>query len=158
MVKRLSYFFDRELSGFHQAAFLLAMAAIASKLLALLRDRFLAGAFGAGKTLDIYYAAFIIPDYLYAFLLFVVSANALIPIFLEKMSSPQSDGHSFLNEVFTVFVIIIIASVAILFFATPFLIPFVAPGFSEAEQEQVITLSRILLLSPLLLRETQACP
>ncbi|MFH0803607.1 MAG: lipid II flippase MurJ [Candidatus Tagabacteria bacterium] len=151
MVQKFLNFFDRELGGLHQAALFLALSAIGSKVLALLRDRFLAGTFGAGRTLDVYYASFILPDYLYTFLLFIVSAWALIPVFLEKISRSPNEGQSFLNEVLTVFFIITIFSVAVLFFLIPFLTPFIAPGFSQEEQSKVIDLSRILLLSPLLL-------
>jgi len=151
MVRKFLNFFDRELGGLHQAAFFLALSAVGSKVLALLRDRFLASTFGAGKTLDVYYASFVIPDYLYAFLLFIVSASALIPIFLEKKSQSFEEGRAFLNEVLTVFFIITIVCVVILFFLIPYLTPFIAPGFFPAEQNNVIALSRILLLSPLLL-------
>ncbi len=151
MVQRFLRYFDRELGGLHQAAFFLAMAAIASKLLALLRDRFLAGTFGAGKTLDIYYASFILPDYLYTFLLFIVSASALIPIFLEKISRSHEEGKKFLDNALTAFFAITVVCAAILFFLIPILTPFIAPGFSSGEQGRVVILSRILLLSPLLL-------
>ncbi len=151
MVRKFLNFFDRELGGLHQAAFFLALSAVGSKVLALLRDRFLASTFGAGKTLDVYYASFILPDYLYAFLLFIVSTSALLPIFLEKKSQSSEEGRAFLNEVLTVFFIITIVCVVILFFLIPYLTPFIAPGFSPAEQNNVINLSRILLLSPLLL-------
>lgn len=151
MVRKFLRFFDQEIGGLHKAALFLALSAICSKILALLRDRFLAGTFGAGKTLDIYYASFILPDYLYTFLLFIISANALIPIFLQKVSSSSEEGKFFLNGVLTVFFAITIICVIGLFFLIPHFIPFVAPGFSPEEQHQVIILSRILLLSPLLL-------
>ncbi len=151
MVRKFLNFFDRELGGLHQAAFFLALSAVGSKVLALLRDRFLASTFGAGKTLDVYYASFVLPDYLYAFLLFIVSASALIPIFLEKKSQSSEEGRVFLNEVLTVFFIITVFCIVVLFFLIPYLTPFIAPGFSQADQNNVIALSRILLLSPLLL-------
>ncbi len=151
MVQKLWHFLDRELGGLHQAALFLALSAVASKFLALLRDRFLASAFGAGKTLDIYYASFILPDYLYTFLLFIVSSSALIPIFLEKIKKSQDEGRSFLNEVLTVYFAITLFLIAIMFFLIPYLTPLVAPGFSSADKNQVINLSRILLLSPFLL-------
>ncbi len=151
MVRKFLNFFDRELGGLHHAAFFLALSAVGSKVLALLRDRFLASTFGAGKTLDVYYASFVLPDYLYAFLLFIVSASALIPIFLEKKSQSSEEGRIFLNEVLTVFFIITVFCIVVLFFLIPYLTPFIAPGFSQADQNNVIALSRILLLSPLLL-------
>lgn len=151
MVQRLLGFFDRELGGLHQAAFFLALSAIGSKLLALLRDRFLASTFGAGKTLDVYYASFILPDYLYNFLLFIVSASALIPLFLEKTSRSRDEGKRFLDNALTAFFALTVVCAAILFFLIPLLAPFIVPGFSADEQAQLIVLSRILLLSPVLL-------
>ena len=151
MAHKFMDFFDRELDGLHQAALFLALAAIISKLLALLRDRFLAGAFGAGKTLDIYYASFIIPDYIYNFLLLLVSANALIPIFIEKISQSSGEGRDFLSRVFSIFFVGTLAFMALMFFLIPYLTPFVVPGFSADERAQVNIFSRILLLSPFLL-------
>ena len=49
------------------AAVLLGATALASRGLGLVRDRLLAGAFGAGSELDIYYAAFRIPDLIFTF-------------------------------------------------------------------------------------------
>jgi len=51
------------------AAIILAAASLASRILGLLRDRLLAGTFGAGDILDIYYAAFRIPDLVYNLLI-----------------------------------------------------------------------------------------
>ena len=52
--------------GLHQAAYLLAALTLASQLLALLRDRVFAHTFGAGEVLDLYYAAFRVPDLVFA--------------------------------------------------------------------------------------------
>jgi len=138
-------FISREISGLHQAALLLAFSAVGAKILALFRDRLLASSFGADKTLDLYYASFRIPDFLYVFSLFLVSSTALIPLFLEKKSK------DFLNGVFTVYFSLICLAVVFTFFLMPLLAPLVAPGFSLPDLEILTTLSRILLLSPLLL-------
>jgi len=50
---RLFNVLNRKYSGLHQAAYLLALFALFSQLLALVRDRLLAGSFGAGLELDI---------------------------------------------------------------------------------------------------------
>ncbi|MEK7529828.1 MAG: murein biosynthesis integral membrane protein MurJ, partial [Patescibacteria group bacterium] len=50
------------------AAVLLGATALASRVLGLIRDRLLAGTFGAGMELDAYYAAFRVPDLVYSFL------------------------------------------------------------------------------------------
>ena len=51
------------------AALIVSAAGILSRILGLFRDRILASQFGAGDTLDIYYAAFRIPDLVYNLLI-----------------------------------------------------------------------------------------
>ena len=61
-----SRFFKQEAAGVHQTALLLALTSVVNGLLGLLRDRFLAAHFGATRSLDIYYAAFRVPDILFS--------------------------------------------------------------------------------------------
>src|SRR3989338_7976545 len=79
MVKNILNFLNREITGLHQAAYLLGFFAICSQVLALFRDRMLASQFGAGDTLDLYYSAFRIPDILFATVASIVSISVLIP-------------------------------------------------------------------------------
>src|SRR3989344_3251598 len=65
--------------GLHQAAYLLAALTLASQILALLRDRVFAHTFGAGEVLDLYYAAFRVPDFVFALVASLVSAYVIIP-------------------------------------------------------------------------------
>ena len=65
MVKRVVTFLNKEISGLHQAAYLLGLFAIIADILGLIRDRLLAATFGASHTLDIYYSAFRIPDFIF---------------------------------------------------------------------------------------------
>ena len=55
----------KEIRGLHEAAYLLAFFTFGSQIVALIRDRLLAHTFGAGETLDVFYAAFRIPDLLH---------------------------------------------------------------------------------------------
>ena len=65
MVRGVLNMVYKEVRGLHQAAYVLAFFAFGSQILALVRDRMLAHTFGAGYELDIYYAAFRIPDLLF---------------------------------------------------------------------------------------------
>lgn len=151
MVQRILKFFNYEFGNIHQAAIVLAFSSIGSGLLALLRDRLLAGHFGAGKTLDIYYVAFRIPDFLYILMLSLTSVAVIIPFFLERMSVSKERAYVFFNGVFSLFILSNFVLIIILFFLAPFLIRFMAPGFSALDQNQLINITRILLLSPFLL-------
>ncbi|MEW5908066.1 MAG: lipid II flippase MurJ [Patescibacteria group bacterium] len=151
MVNYFLKLFNREFGGFHHAAFLLALSSIGSSALGILRDRMLAGTFGAGKLLDIYYAAFRIPDFLYILSLSLVSVTVLIPFFLERLSKSKERAYSFFNQVFTVFIFMMTGLAVIFFMLAPFFVKIIAPGFSLEEQGQLTILTRILLLSPILL-------
>jgi putative peptidoglycan lipid II flippase len=64
------------------AAALLAFSALLSRLLGLFRDRLLAGRFGAGEELDIYFAAFRIPDFVYGILIIGGISAVFLPVLL----------------------------------------------------------------------------
>lgn len=142
---------NKEINGLHQTAFLLAMASVGAKILAIFRDRLLAGSFGAGKALDIYYASFRLPDLLYVISLFLVSVTALIPLIIKKREFGHKEARDFINSVFTVFFIAMILLVVVSYFATPYISVLIAPGFSDEDSKLLINFSRVLLFSPLLL-------
>ena len=77
----------------------------------------------------------------------------LIPFIVAKMDgdkvTPLAQKH--LNDVFTVFFSVIVLVSLIMFFLMPLLAPYIAPGFSPFFQDKLIVLSRIMLLSPILL-------
>ena len=151
MIKRVFNLFHQEFGGLNQAAMILASSSLISGFLGLLRDRLLAGTFGAGQMLDIYYASFKIPDFLYIISLSIASVTVLIPFFLEKISANQEKGQKFFDNIFTIFLLTMILLTVIVFFVIPYLSDIVAPGFSSAAKNQFVILTRILLLSPFLL-------
>lgn len=152
MVQRILKLFHREYGGLHKAALILALSAAGSSLLGLFRDRLLAGTFGASKSLDIYYASFRLPDLLYnVAALSIVSITVLIPFFLERLSDSKEKAYFFFNQIFTFFLFAMIVLGALFFFLVPLLKNFIAPGFSPEDQNQLVLLTRIMLLSPILL-------
>lgn len=151
MVKRVLKLMYSEIRGLHQAAYILALFAVGSQMLALLRDRLLAHTFGASGELDLYYAAFRIPDLLFALFSSVLSVYVLLP-FVSKARAEKnhSGGADILSQMFTVFVLLYSVVALLLFITTPYLVPRIFPGF--VEQTPLITLLiRILLLQPFLL-------
>src|SRR3990167_9339130 len=84
-------FISSEVRGLHAAVYVLAVCAMLSSLLALLRDRLLAGAFGAGTELDLYYAAFRIPDLIFVCLGALVSVYVLIPELARRDTHAQKE-------------------------------------------------------------------
>lgn len=152
MVKKILHIFNREITGLHQAAYLLGFFAILSQILALFRDRLLASMFGAGQSLDLYYAAFRIPDIVFATVASLVSVSVIIPFLVERIDRDEGEAKHFLNNIFTFYMVLMSVVSAILFFATPWLLKMFFPYMSKADTfGELVTMTRVLLASPFLL-------
>ena len=151
MVRKILGFLYRETNTINQAALLLGLFAFLSQVLAFLRDRLLAHIFGAGSELDIYYAAFRIPDLIFVAVASVVSLSVLIPFIIEEESRGSEALRSFINDIFSFFSVLIIIISGLTFFLMPVVSKILFKGFSDATLAEVIFISRILLLSPILL-------
>ena len=149
MVRRLLKRIAAPVRGLHQAAYLLASLTLASQTLALLRDRAFAHTFGAGQVLDLYYAAFRIPDLVFALVSSLVSAYVLIPRITgmdrERTRRLLSESATFLLG----------AGGVICIFLGVFMPQFLTllyPNFAASSyQAEFVLLARLLLVQPILL-------
>ena len=122
MVKRIISLFSREISNIHQAAYLIAVFALLSQFLGLIRDRLLAGKFGAGIELDIYYAAFRIPDFVFTIIISLVSASVLVPFIIRALEKDSEYIKKFSNSIFTALSLVAFIFGVITFIFTPHLL------------------------------------
>ncbi|NVN97396.1 hypothetical protein HXX01_04190 [Candidatus Nomurabacteria bacterium] len=150
MPKRILTFLNKEFNGINEAALLLGGFAFLSQILGLIRDRTLASMIGAGPVLDVYYAAFRVPDFIYISIASLASITVLLPFLIEKMkgSEDNSKAKSFLNNIFSAYMIFMIVISIIIAILMPYLAHYIAPGFSPAQLASLVTTSRIMLLSP----------
>lgn len=151
MVTRVINLFYREIRGLHQAAYVLALFTLASQILALARDRILAHQFGAGYELDIYYAAFRIPDLLFVLFASVLSVYVLLPFVARAQQEDDSQARAVLSQMFTIFLFGYTGIALIALVGAPLLVTHFFPGFSDGAHSEVVLLLRVLLLQPLLL-------
>ncbi len=135
--------------GLHQAAYLLAALTLASQALALLRDRTFAHTFGAGEELDLYYAAFRVPDLVFALVASLVSAYVLIP---RLTGMDRETTRRLLSESATfLFGAGGLICIGLAVFMPQFL-GFLYPDFiASPHQTEFVLLARLLLLQPILL-------
>ncbi|MCK4520314.1 murein biosynthesis integral membrane protein MurJ [Candidatus Parcubacteria bacterium] len=148
MIRRV---FNLQTKNINSAALILGVAFLISALLGFIRDRLLAGKFGAGDELDIYYAAFEIPDFLTMVLMTGAISAAIIPIFSEYLISSKEKAWEYLSNLVNLFLFILIIASLILFIFAPQLISIITPGFSGEKKELTILLTRIMFLSPIIL-------
>lgn len=152
MVRNLVRLVGGEIRGLHEAAYLLGFFALLSQLLALVRDRLLASSFGAGELLDTYYAAFRIPDIIFVSIASLVSVYILIPFLSERAEKGREEERAFLSSVFTVFTASIGVVSLVLFFFVPALSRIFFPGLADSALfPELVLLTRIMLLQPILL-------
>jgi len=152
MVGKFLKIFGREVGGLHQAAYILAGFTFLSQILALIRDRMLAHFFGAGIELDIYYAAFRIPDLIFVSVASIVSVSVLVPLLSKKFEkSGSGEIREFLGSLASFFILLVSLVSIVVFFLLPYIQPALFPGFEPNELASLIKFSRILLISPILL-------
>lgn len=114
--------FNRKSSSILSAATIIGASYLASALLGLVRNHLLVARFfgGLAADLDVYFAAFVVPDTI--FQLFVVGAvsAAFIPIYQEYFAKSKEDAHHLANAALTlVGAFFFVFSLLIVIFARP---------------------------------------
>jgi putative peptidoglycan lipid II flippase len=138
-------------SVFRRGATLLTGLTLASYALGLVRDMVFARVLGAGRLLDTYNAAFIIPDVLLNVFVAGALSAAFVPVFTHLLAKEQRAEAERLAATMLAgapLLMLIIAAGAFVFM--PQLAHLVAPGFSGEDLALLIRLSRLMLLSPVL--------
>lgn len=148
MIKR---FFNSQTKTITFAAGILSASALISRFLGLIRDGLLAGYFGAGSETDVYFASFLIPDFVYNFIIVGGLTVAFLPLFAEYYEKDREKSWEMTSNVFNVFLFFLCFLSLIFFIFAPWLVKIITPGFSEEKMALVVKLARLMFLSPILL-------
>ena len=144
-------FFSSQTKSISSASLILAISYLISAVLGLFRDRLLAGTFGAGNELDVYYTAFTVPDFIALILIFGATSSAVIPIFSSYLIKSKEEAWEYASTLFNVFLGFLIIVCIFLMIFTPAIVSITAPGFSDHKKELAVMLMRIMFLSPIIL-------
>ena len=152
-MEKIFRIFSKEYGNLNQAALLLGSFAFLSQILALFRDRAIAHFIGPSPELDAYYAAFRVPDLIFICIASLASITVLIPFLVARMDGDKvtAEARKYLSDIFTVFLFLMVLVALIAFIFMPLLAHLIAPGFTSFYQDKLIMLSRIMLLSPILM-------
>ncbi|PIR59700.1 MAG: murein biosynthesis integral membrane protein MurJ, partial [Candidatus Pacebacteria bacterium CG10_big_fil_rev_8_21_14_0_10_45_6] len=148
MIKQLFSSQSKTITG---AAIILGVASFVSRLVGILRDRVLAHHFGAGDVLDAYYSAFRIPDLLFNLLIAGALSAGFIPVFLEIWKKDKQRAWDLTNSLLSLVLICFAIASVILYAVTPSMMRALVPGFDAQKLDLTISLTRIMLLSPIFL-------
>ncbi len=144
--------FFNSIEGVNSAAFIIGFFGLASKALGFVRDWILVGIFGVGDKLDMYYAAFRIPDTVFNLLIIGALSASFVPILSGYYyKKDQEKFFGIISNVLNIFTLAVIAASVLMFFAAPYMLKFIVPGWSGEKFQITVTLTRIMLLSPIFL-------
>ena len=134
------------------ASLILTVAALASRLLGWIRLLVIGSQFGASRELDAYFAAFRIPDAIFQLVVAGALSAALIPVFASYRARDQDrEAWQLASSVINLVLIALAGLSLVMAIFAPFFVPIVAPGFDAPTTELTIRMTRVMLISPVLI-------
>lgn len=127
------------------AALIMAGSVFLSRFMGLARDKVVSWTFGAGAESDIYFTAFVIPDFLNHLLAGGYISITLIPLLAACLEEDDAGGWRFFSAVFWWATLGIGLMTLGAWICAPWLAPLVAPGFSPESQARLVDFLRIIL-------------
>jgi putative peptidoglycan lipid II flippase len=136
-----------------EAAFLLIIAYLASRGLGVVRQTIFNSLFGAGPEANAYYAAFRLPDTLFNLIAGGALVQAFVPVFISsEKEHGQIEIWRLTSLVFNVLLVSLTVLVLIAEIVAPtFVSHLLVPGYSPSVQNLTISLTRIMLIQPMIL-------
>ncbi len=134
------------------AGLIVTVASLVSRILGYVRYVVIAKVVHDTASLDAFFAAFRIPDFLFQLVAAGALAAALIPVLASLFASGE-DARAWrvASTIATLLVGVLTALVVVAGLLAPILVPMTTPGFADAQVAQTVQLTQIMLLSPLFL-------
>ena len=129
-----------------------AVMLLVSRLLGWARVAVLAATFGPGPELDAFYAAFRIPDLVFQLVAAGSLSSALLPVLGGLLAGDeQARAWRLASTIANLLLIAMTVLAAGFAIFAPVIVPLLAPGFDPAVQAETVAMTRIMVLSPILL-------
>jgi putative peptidoglycan lipid II flippase len=136
-----------------EASFILMASFFLSAALGAVRQVLFNAQFGVSQQANAYYAAFRLPDTLFSLIAGGALSSAMIPVLLNaRQKEGEESGWRLISLVLTsllsVFALLILA---VEIFAPALVTRLLAPGFDTETSDLTVTLTRIMLIQPMIL-------
>ncbi len=129
----------------HVAALLIGSSVLLSRFMGLIRDKIISYWFGASAESDIYFTAFVVPDFINYLLAGAYFSITLIPLLNNLFQEDEDDGWRFFScASLWVGISIVVLTLAFEAFL-PYITHYIAPGFTEDATEKLVFFIRIIL-------------
>lgn len=131
------------------AATLLSGSFFMSAILGLLRDRLLLANFGVGATLDAYYIAFSIPDFMFYLLVSGALSVTFIPVFSRRINKGnKKSAWELSSSLINLLSLVTFAASILIFIFAPQLVDIAAKGSDPETKQLSASLMRIIAVNP----------
>src|ERR1700726_1201644 len=146
MTRLLRFFRPSHQHSAFSATVLLMAAVMLSRVVGYIREAYIAYAFGAGPQTDAYVAAFTLPDWLNYIVAGGAASITFISIYTRFLAEKRdSDAQKTFSVVITVMSAVMIVGTILTEIFTPQFVRWMFHGFSPAQMELTVHLTRILL-------------
>jgi putative peptidoglycan lipid II flippase len=146
MTRLLRFFRPSHQHTAFSATLLLMSAVMLSRVVGYLREAYIAYAFGAGPQTDAYVAAFTLPDWLNYIVAGGAASITFISIYTRFLAEGRdADAQKTFSVVITVMSAVMIVGTILTEIYTPQFVSWMFHGFSPAQAELTVHLTRILL-------------
>lgn len=126
---------------------ILSAMMILSRFLGLIRNRTFATYFGKDE-LDLLLSAHRLPDFVFEVLITGALSSAFIPMFIKYQKDKKELYHN-ISTIVNLIGILLGIFMFVAFTFAGYIIPIITPGFTPAQNQEVINISRILIISQL---------
>jgi putative peptidoglycan lipid II flippase len=134
------------------AGLIVTGAFFASRVLGWFRLAVISTTFGASGQLDAFFAAFRIPDLIFQLVAAGALSSALIPVVAGLLATDQDARAWRVASTVTNLMLGALLVLAVVFaIGAPWIVPLITPGFDVVQTEITVELTRIMLISPILL-------
>ena len=128
------------------AALIWGASVLLSRFVGLVREAVIGRVLGAGGEADVYWTAFILPDFMNYLLAGGALSIVFIPIFSAYLSRHDEAGGWRVFSTIANFIIIVMGTLTVLaWLLVPRIVPLIAPGFTLDQLAHLGTLTRIIL-------------
>ena len=135
-----------------RAGLVVSGAFLVSRVLGYVRVVVIGSTLGAGPELDAFFAAFRLPDLIFQLVAAGTVAAALVPMVAGELGTGRtSRAWHIVSTIASLMTVGLAVLSVVAWIAAPVLVAVIAPGFTGAQLDRTIELTRLMLLSPLFL-------
>lgn len=128
------------------ASLIWGVSILLSRVIGVVREAVIGRVLGGGGEADVYWTAFVLPDFLNHLLAGGALSIVFIPIFAKYLAESREDeGWQVFSLIFNFCALLLLVFTATLWVFTPQLAPLIGPGFSPEQLALLTRLTRIVL-------------